>query len=165
MKKTFIAILCLITLSAPGAFAQENNKEEHHHSHHFSLFVFGVTNEFQAKRVTWGYTVGFDYEFRLPFARQIFGIGALSDFKFGETGSFLVAAGFIGIHPVGGLKILIAPGIEKSLHSNVEFLIRGSIGYDFQSGIATFTPIVSADYIPSGKIFSLDYGLSCGIGF
>ncbi|MDH4199751.1 MAG: hypothetical protein OEV66_05145 [Spirochaetia bacterium] len=142
---------------------QPEEHEEHAHSNHFSLFL-GLTSALEAN--THEFTAGLDYEYRLPVLNRLLGVGVLADFAFGHetTGIF---AGFIGIHPVAGLKILVAPGIETlfSVTPATAFLIRGSIGYDIMIDTFSVTPIISADYVPESRTLSLVYGLAAGIGF
>jgi hypothetical protein len=166
--KILIAALVLnvATLSAAeghGHDDQNAEHEQHEHSNHLSLFA-GMTSIFEAKYHA--FTVGVDYEYRLPFLNRLLGVGALADFAIGTefTGVF---AGFVGIHPVGGLKILLAPGIEQLFGeiSHTSFMVRGSVGYDFMINNFSITPIVSLDYVPEAKVIAFVYGIAAGIGF
>lgn len=142
----------------------EEHAEHANHNNHFSIFL-GMTSTLEVPKTN-DFTAGLDYEYRLPIANRLFGLGVLADFAFGaETKA--VFAGFIGIHPVGGLKILLAPGVEMlfGAHPHQAFLLRGSIGYDFMINNFSITPIVSVDFLPETKAVSLVYGLAAGIGF
>ncbi|MDH4262225.1 MAG: hypothetical protein OEV78_04175 [Spirochaetia bacterium] len=146
------------------AHEEHQQHEEHAHSHHLSLFL-GVTSELE-KNVH-AFTAGLDYEYRLPFLNRLLGVGALTDFAFFPEQTNAIFAGFVGIHPIGGLKILLAPGVETvfGLHPHTAFLGRVSLGYDIMISNFSITPIASVDYIPETKAVSLVYGLSAGIGF
>jgi hypothetical protein len=170
MKKFLTIFAASIILGASALKAEETNHDEHGASHdehghnnHVSLF-WGATTVLETE-VT-AFTVGLDYEYRLSFANKLFGVGVLSDFALGEeTGA--VFAGFIGIHPVAGLKILVAPGLEAvfGAHGHEAFVLRGSVGYDIMINQFSITPIVSLDWVPDGNHISIVYGIATGIGF
>jgi len=68
-----------------------------------SLFA-GVTDD----RGETGFSMGLDYEYKFS---EIFGIGGLVDVAGGDVRTFVVGVPIFA-HPLGGLVLLLAPGIE-----------------------------------------------------
>jgi len=169
--KIFVAALVLNTAALSAQGHEEHGEHAGHegHNHHLSVFL-GMTS-IPASSVN-GFTVGADYEYRLPFANRLLGIGVLADFAFPTDTTMTVLAGFIGIHPFEGLKLLVAPGYEMvtvttahGSHSHSGFMLRGSVGYDIMFGSFSVTPIVSVDYVLDTKAVAYVYGIAAGIGF
>ena len=67
----------------------------------------------------------------------------------------------IWVHPDGGFKFLLAPGLET--HSgHTEFLVRAGAYYDFRVK-SLISPTVNVDFVDGEEI--LVYGLTFGRGF
>ncbi len=140
----------------------EHGVHGEHHSHHANdIGIFaGATTKFGDEGHT-GATFGLDYERRLPFAEQMFGVGALVDMALMEHTSVIVAPALY-IHPAGGLKITLAPGVEHEGEENV-FVMRGGLAYVVHFGALSVGPSVAADY--ANKHVALVHGLTAGLGF
>lgn len=166
--------LCTITpLSASDFTIQHKDGESHHpkqyhenhqvHSHHLVVFT-GATSNLEAKHTD--FSLGIDYEYRLPVWHNKLGIGLLGELVFAEHKETIIGVP-IFFHPVGSLKFLFAPGMafteDEHGHSHNHFVSRVGLGYDFHIKTISITPGFSADFI-EGHI-SLIYGISLGIGF
>lgn len=103
-------------------------------------------------------TIGIDYEYRLSW---LWGIGALFDYV-GRDARASVAAAGVFLHPVAGLKLLAAPGLEHHEGEN-EFLFRLGLGYEFEIGRWALTPGASVDFVDGDEAYV--YGLYIGRGF
>jgi hypothetical protein len=136
----------------------EMGHEEPHqgHRHHLAFFV-GLTKEDHHDDEE---TFGLDYEYRLGKSRRT-GLGFLVDYAGGELETTVVAVPLF-FHPVGGLKLMVAPGLEYH-NSESEFLIRAGIGYDFHIGKVSIGPSYAIDFVDSEEIEV--YGLAIGFGF
>ena len=172
MKNILRIIVAVVVFNAAAISAEDNagkNAHDDHaeHNHHASLFL-GATSHFDHGHSVHAFTAGLDYEYRFSFLNRLLGIGILDDMAFFPGALTNVSAVFIGIHPIGGLKILLAPGVEMIFLEKLKtaFLLRGSLGYDFMIGNFSLTPIVSIDYLPAYPgSFALVYGVAAGIGF
>lgn len=161
----FLVVASLNTPALAGP-ATETDKDKpgthlkgddpHHTRRHLALF-FGATRfEGHAR-----FTLGGDFEYRLGFAKNKFGVGALAETTFGDHPATIVG-GALFVHPVKSIKVILAPGVEFS-HGHREFLFRSGLGYDLHVGQASVTPSVSLDFV-SGHVVQV-YGVSVGLGF
>ncbi len=165
---------------------EAEHNEEHHGNHHLAAFL-GLTSNFEEEETN--FSAGLDYEFRLPFADRLFGIGLFGEYVFAEESEILAGIP-INIHPWKELLVFAAPGLAfvpkateesvvdegKNIHNNTlgeeaaadtekesKFLARVGIGYEFETRSFSIAPVVAADFV-DGNV-SLVYGLSFGIGF
>ncbi len=143
----------------PGEHAEHHGEHHGHHANHIAIFG-GATTLFGDEAHT-GATFGLDYERRLPMMDGLFGLGALVDVALMEHTSVIVAPALF-IHPAGGLKITVAPGVEHEGEENV-FVMRGGLSYAIHLGRLSVGPAVAADY--ANKHVALVYGLDIGMGF
>ena len=183
-------VLVLLLLAAAGApvDAQEHDQvphsedeaaehEEHaFHRHHVAVFVGATTavpkhggeevvetesegggSSGESGSVTEA-SVGLDYEYRLS---RVWGVGFFFDYV-GGVARASVAGPSLYLHPVGGLKLLVAPGFERHEGEN-EFLVRLGLGYGFDIGRWALTPGVSVDFVDGDQAYI--YGLYIGRGF
>ena len=105
-------------------------------------------------------TLGLAYEFRLP-ASRVLGVGGLIDYAGGDLES-TVLAGALFVHPVGGWRFLVAPGLENEGGKN-EFLVRAGVSYEFAFGKFSVSPDFNVDFVDGEEIEI--YGVNFGIGF
>jgi len=140
-------ITCLLTIAALGGTAHAGD-----HPHHAALFVGATTTDAETRP-----TVGVDYAYRFG----LLSVGGLVDAAFGDHTTLIVAP-VLFVHPAGGLKIGVAPGLETDFDHAV-FVIRGTMGYDFHVGALSVGPVVSVDYADGHVAFV--YGAGVGIGF
>ena len=170
----------ILTIQLLSAFLITNFLFAGDHPHHLAFFV-GSTSNLHAHHTD--FTVGGDYEYRLPFADNKFGIGAIGDFVFAEhTESLFMGA--LTFHPTGSFKIYVANGIAITEHevqvsadshydpyhsaeleteSVKHHVLRVGSGYDIHLGIVSLTPTFNWDLIEGHS--SLSYGIAIGIGF
>lgn len=183
-----LALILMGTFGVP-ADAQEQGQghdsedeaaehEEHaFHRHHVAVFLGATTAEApkhggegavetesegggssgETESVTEA-TIGLDYEYRLS---RIWGVGFLFDYVGGDARASVAAAG-VFLHPVAGLKLLAAPGLEHHEGEN-EFLVRLGVGYEFEVGRWALTPGASVDFVDGDEAYV--YGLYIGRGF
>jgi hypothetical protein len=158
--------LALMPLECLGEEAAHGHKEAaHRHRHHVALFAGGTHADIEIEEAGIvreesedAFTVGLDYEYRL---RPLFGVGGLVEYAGGDLETTIVA-GALFIHPVGGLKFILAPGVEHEGDEN-EFLFRAGVYYDFFFGNFSITPTFSVDFVDGEE--DLVYGVSFGYGF
>ncbi|MDX5584087.1 MAG: hypothetical protein QNK20_04030, partial [Aureibaculum sp.] len=192
MQKIKYLIICVaISLFSTNAISQrhEVKPSEHHgeksqddghsdetrdfHKHHIALFG-GMTTNFKHHDNL--LTVGLDYEYRLPFGHNKFGIGFGAEYLKGDSTEILFELLLI-YHPVGGLKFVTAPmfviveehseggdGTHEAVETTTknEFGFRFGTAYDFHINDFTISPTVNFDII--GKSPAIAYGITFGIG-
>jgi hypothetical protein len=166
-----LALVFLLVLMPTDLFADEaeHSHEEkthpHHHRHHAALFLGGTHADVEIE--TEGgireesedaFTVGVDYEYRVS---PPFGVGGLVEYAAGDLETTILA-GALFIHPVGGLKFVLAPGVEHEGDEN-EFLFRAGVYYDFFFGNFSIAPTISVDFVDGEE--DLVYGISLGYGW
>jgi len=173
--RTWIACATLLTLSLLSyplqASASEHGNEasshgEHETEHHLNHLAFfgGITKESSHGHTLEEATFGIDY---VRHVSPHFGLGAIVDHAGGEIDSTVLAASVVW-HPVGGLYLLAAPGVEwvddEHGSSDSEFLVRVGIGYDFEIGERfTLGPVYNVDFVDGEEIQV--FGLTFGFGF
>ena len=150
-----VGMLSAVAWGSEGADKAHDDHENHPHRHHVALFLGATDRE---KGHDTEPTIGADYEFRF---HRIFGAAALIDSAWKETETTVVGAG-IFVHPHGGLKFLLAPGLEEH-HGHNEFMVRVGAAYDFHVGSFSISPTVNVDFV-DGK-GAVVYGLAFGYGF
>jgi len=165
--------------------SKEGEQEDDHiHSQNAALFVGGMSADLD-KSVSYGaFVLGLDYEFRLPFIDNLFGVGLFAELGFAEQTEFSLGIPLI-VHPILGLKVLVAPGlafightdtsggsvgasVNPQLSSETEFLLRIGVAYEFHLvslgfGSLFAAPVFNFDMV--GEHVALVYGGSIGIGF
>lgn len=193
MKKVNYLIICIaISLFSVNATAQDHNEEhadhhsekshdeepthgDHHvYKHHLALFGGMTTNLTHEVDMP---TFGLDYEYRLPFAHQKFGIGLNAEYLAGDNPEKLVGIP-IFYHPVGGLKFVAAAMLAMfeehsagghDAHATVEPTTVNELGfrigtaYDFHINQFSVSPTVNLDFI--GESTAIAYGIALGVGF
>ncbi len=188
--KSFITLLLAFTFIFSFNILQAQEHDEHHedghddehgdtHSehhvskHHAALFLGATTT--MSEHSTTLFTAGLDYEFRLPFAHNMFGIGLGAEYLYGEEVQEFIFGVPIFIHPFAGVKLNVAPlyamagheHVDHDGHTEVEwsnhFGFRGGLAYDIHLGKFSISPTFNADFF-DGNV-SLVYGLGFGLGF
>ena len=84
---------------------KHNHKKHDVHKHHIALFGGITTNLTHEVNLL---TFGVDYEYRLPFVHNKFGVGFNAEYLTGETTEKLLGLNLF-YHPIGGLKFVTAP--------------------------------------------------------
>ena len=103
------------------------------------------------------FSMGLDYEYHLS---ELIGVGGLLDVAGGDVRSFVVGVP-VFVHPVGGLLLLAAPGVEHQNDGSNEFLIRIGVGWEFEVGERfVLTPILNVDFVDGDKVYV--YGVAFG---
>jgi len=115
MKKLvlLLPLIILMSLSLNELYASGN------HKNHLGLFL-GSTSNLDAKHTD--FTLGADYEYRLPFAHGLVGIGFIGDVVLAEHKEMLFMGSVI-YHPLGSLKFYVGNGLalaEHEVHAVVE---------------------------------------------
>ncbi|MDF1563291.1 MAG: hypothetical protein P1V51_09615 [Deltaproteobacteria bacterium] len=132
------------------------------HANHVGVFLGGTT--FLGDHPQTVLTAGLDYERRLS---ELFGVGLLVDFPMdlGHYSFAVLAAPMLVVHPVAGLKVIVAPGLDYA-HEEAAFVARAGIGYDLHLGAYTLAPTFNFDYVLAEHPHqALVFGLALGRGF
>jgi hypothetical protein len=188
MKILLFSFLTILTLISSVAFAEESihdshfTKEDHlSHRNHIAIFS-GLSTNMEHEHTD--FSLGFDYEYRLPLWHDIIGIGIFGEMVFADHTEYIVGVP-VFLHPSGGLKFWLAPGLvmletTQQLESHTfhkknmnkllsesddssmeqEFLIRIGIGYDINIKNFSITPALSADFINGhlALVYGIDFG-------
>jgi hypothetical protein len=154
------ALLALVTMlmltGAPPAFAQtEDPVGEKSEDAEVEDWAADGRNEAgvflgaTGREGEWGFSVGFDYEFRLT---RLFGIGGVIEWTGADFREGIAAVPFI-LHPWHELKLIAAPGIEITPeYEETNFLVRAGAEYGFDVGYGyELAPALYAD-ITSGEV-------------
>lgn len=150
------AFALLLTAAFAPAWA-EATEAEGDHRNHVALMGGAVFVPHTPSAAT----VGADYAYRLPLLGDRLSVTALVELAFAEELATILGLG-LGVHPVGGLRIVLAPGVELA-HGEVVFLFRFGAGYDFHLGSFSLGPVIYADYV-HGHLATVA-GLQVGVGF
>jgi hypothetical protein len=111
----------------------------------FSVFT-GVTDDRGDK----AFSLGLDYEYKFS---EVFGIGGLLDVATGDIRSFVVGVP-IFVHPIGGLVLVLAPGVEHQDDGSNEALVRLGAGWEFElSERFVLVPMFNVDFVDSEKVY------------
>ena len=162
--RSLAAILLLATSAAPALADDEHEEghEEHHHHHmnHVAQFL-GATSGLGDMSTT-HFTVGADFEHRLPFLHEV-GVGVLVDSAIASSTETLLA-GFVAVHPFEGLMLLGAAGVAVTgLGHDGHLGLRAGAAYFVPVGAFSIGPAVSVDHVDGEN--ALVYGVSIGTGF
>ena len=156
---------------AQQAEATAEHEDDHHiHANHLGVLI-GASTPKKDKSAT-SFALGIDYERRL---NDLFGVGALVDFVFGDFKRNALAGVAVFLHPVGNLTLLAAPGTEwvekdrldasgPTTENEAFFVIRFGASYPFHIGNASIAPMFNVDFIGESKT-TFVYGVSFGYGF
>ena len=148
-SKLLVGLMAI--LFSEGAFATE---EEHAHKHHAAVFVGNTKNDKGQN----AFTVGADYEYRF---HPYWGVAALVDYATANIDSTLIAGG-VFLHPVGDLRLLVAPGVDHH-HGHNEFVVRLGFLYDFRVGDWSISPTLHIDVLDRKE--NIIFGFGIGRGF
>ena len=174
-KLNFI-IITLVIMYNFQLFAGNKDAEiesHGHHNHHAASFI-GFTSNPDAGHTD--FTFGLDYEYRLPFLHQQFGVGAVAEIVFAEHKETIVAASLY-YHPFGDLKFNLSAGyvftdvehVDPDHHDShiteteKHFLTRIGTAYDFHVSGFSFGPAFNLDFIEGHTV--MVFGVSFGKGF
>lgn len=151
-----LSSMCVISAAADDRDdPHEKSKTTHHSNSHLALFfgtasVSGHTN----------FSLGSDFEYRLPFLAEKVGVGAVADAVFSEHTHFM-AAGGVFIHPVKNVKLVAAPGAAfEDGHNN--FVFRTGISYDWHVNNLSISPTFNVDLSHgyATRVFGIAIGAS-----
>ncbi len=162
MKKTTLFIIIIIITIFGFSNMLMAGQQSDFHAHHLGGFV-GMASNTDAHHTD--FTLGADYEYRLPIFGHKTGVGLIADFVFAEHRETILAVSFI-YHPTGNVKLLLAPGLafaEEHGHSAEHFIWRLGSAYDFHVGQYSISPTLNFDFIE--KHLVLAYGITFGLGF
>ena len=171
MKRYLIlGLTFVIFASVYGAEKKEGKKGEHaktysvHHVHTNHIAIFGgSTNNTHAHHAD--FTLGGEYEYRLPFWHNILGAGVVGEYVFAEEAETVLVANLV-VHPGFGLKLLAGPGVVSAKHqghTERHSLWRFGIAKDFHISNFSIAPVFNLDIVNSHSV--LVYGLTFGRGF
>jgi len=157
-KGKFLLLAALISVVVVG-FALPVGASDH--DNHVAIFA-GLTHAEGEN----AFTLGADYERRLPGDASMFGVALLVDATVQEKGDshkHTIYAGGVMIHPWEGLKLGAFGGVERPDGEGNKGFVRGTVGYDIPMGHMSLTPGVSVDR--AGGHTAVVYGVSLGYGF
>ena len=133
--------------------AEESNNDEGEHRNDLALIIAG-TYEDEAGH----FTTGLEFEHRF-----ISLVGAGAAFEYVTERASWVFVFPVSFHPIGGLKLLAAPGFEHEDGGN-EFIIRIGGAYELEFAERfSVSPSLEMDFI--GREHALVYGLDFGMSF
>ncbi len=154
-----LAIAISLTIWTAPALA-DDEEHVHHHANHVAL-ILGATSGLGDAGTT-HFTVGADFEHRLAFLHEV-GVGVLVDSAIASSTETLLA-GFVAVHPVGGLMLLGAAGVAVTgLGHDGHLGLRAGAAYFVPVGEFSVGPAVSVDRVDGET--ALVYGVSIGTGF
>lgn len=158
-----IRLCCCVSAAVLLILPAEAHADEEHHvpPNHAALFV-GVTNLETEGHRTNEFTLAAEYEVRLPFAHQTFGVGPILEVAMGEE-TVMSSIGTAYVHPWHGIKLFAGAGIERANGENHPML-RGGIAYDvhLHNG-ACITPMGGVDRVEAHNVWI--GGVTVGYGF
>ena len=145
--RRFVHFMILLSVVAAGSAAADEQS--------LSLFV-GNTDD----RGEDAFSLGLAYEYRFS---ELLGVGGFVDHAGGD-----VRTGVVGVpvflHPVAGLLLLAAPGIEHQVDGGNEFLFRLGLGWEFELGERwVITPVANVDFVDSEEVYV--YGIEFSYRF
>ena len=162
LKSTLLLIIALLSVQwsnvAVAGDKDDPHKKKHnkHHSNtHIALFVGTASTDGHSNL-----SLGSDLEYRLPVLSNIIGVGAVADAVISDH-SHLLAAGGLFIHPVGGVKLVMAPGAGfEEGHS--AFVMRTGVSYDMHFNALSISPTFNLDFSEghTTQIFGIAIGAS-----
>lgn len=164
-----IALILFLFISNKAIKAQDHGHEDSHHSNNHLAVFLGSTYSTDAEHSS--FTVGLDYEYRLPILHNKLGIGIFGEVILEEHHNAYAFGIPVFFHPIGGLKLFAAPALEAAKYAegteeekwHSHFGVRVGVAYDFHVGKISISPTFAYDYINEhGFIIT---GVSFGIGF
>ncbi len=174
MARNLLPVLLMVVMAASPGVAQDpvgHTEEGHDHlANHLALFV-GATTPFEETDET-SFTVGADYVRRLS---ELWGIGPLVDFTFGDFKRTALAGAGLFFYPVGGLRLLGAPAVELvekdqptsegvTTKHDGHFTLRLGAAYEFHVGSYSIAPTLNIDLIGETEENAV-YGIAVGLRF
>lgn len=150
-----LAVALAFTIFPASLSAQDHGG---HHANHIGLFLGATRLEGHSS-----FTIGADYERRLPVAHDRLAVGALIDAAVGKEPNHVIVAGTISLRPVNAFKLLVAPGVEFA-NGHREALLRVGAAVDLPHiGVLTVSPGVYLDFVGGHR--AVVYGVTFGTGF
>jgi len=155
-----IPIYTFILSISPNIYLEA---EEKHLNNDVSVFL-GATSNLDHDETA--FTLGVDYEYLLPFAERIFGIGVFGEVAFFDEEEYLI--GFpLSLHLPHHFRLIAAPGIaiiDEDHGTEEEFLFRLAAGYAYELGNGFNVKTgIAVDFIDDEV--SLVYGAALGYEF
>ncbi len=172
-------VLAMLYAGAVAAQEHQDSEGTHEmHRNHLALFLGGTSKVSASELPTTVFTIGADYERRLG---EFFGIGLAVDAAIGEHDRDFLVLLPVFAHPVGGWKLLVAPGVEVGKEVVDEgdvgaesegetggtegfFALRLGMDYAFDFGRFSIAPGLYFDIIGQSQNAWV-YGLVFGYGF
>ena len=162
-RKIALFIAAYLAVAVPPLFAAEQThtterESGHYHRNMVELFL-GDTYEDARHESEKGITVGFIYERRLS---SLLGVGGFYEYAAGDFDKWSIGVPLF-IHPYGGWRLDLAPGLEHR-EGDDEFLLRTGVAYEF--GLSerwALVPEFNVDFVDGEEAFV--FGLSFGFGF
>ncbi len=155
------ALAFILSTTVPTILsAQDHGAQDQggHHKHHAGLFLGATRAEGHSS-----FTVGADYERRLPVAHERLGVGALIDAAIGDEPKHVIVAATLSLRPVEPLKLLAGPGVQFS-HGHRDPLFRFGAAVDLpRIRSLTISPGVSVDFVGGHR--AMVFGVTLGKGF
>jgi hypothetical protein len=163
MNRILLALVILLTVSAPRLFAAEQTHETHEGSGHYHRnmveLLLGNTYEDAGHGSEKGVTIGCAYERRFS---ELLGVGGFYEYAAGDFDKWSVGVPLF-IHPHKGFRFALAGGLEHR-HGDDEFLFRTGVGYEFKlSERWIMMPEFNVDFVDGEE--ALVFGLTLGYGF
>ena len=168
-KVKMIVQILLVLFYNSNAFGQyqDTKHDTHFHRNHIAIFT-GATTELEREKGT-DFTIGVDYVRR--FSKSgLLGIGVFGEVNF-DKHTELVFGLPLYFYPTNNFWLRAGPGLdihkkEEKSHSNeteVGYVIRTGLGYDFEISGFTIGPNLSIDFFREKT--SLVWGINIGRGF
>ncbi len=177
-KKWLIAALMLF-VNCASLFSEQHEelkyKEEDNHTlhrHHAGVFA-GATTYFEEEKTY--FTLGIDYEYRLPILHNKFGIGLMGEMVFGEENEYIAGVP-VFFHLSDWMRVFVAPsllflpeeielveGIETTIEAHSKYITVAGLFVDIHMRGFTISPTVKVEFI--GSNIGLAYGLTFAKGF
>lgn len=179
-------ILYLISLSNLHAQIDTVSEEKHELSNYHLAIFTGFTSNMEHNATD--FTLGLDYEQRLPFLDRMFGVGLIIEGVFAEYKENILLIPIIMHLSFANIKLFLSPGVifgeraieQSNFHSFIfkkeitlndnfpketesyrEFLFRIGLGYDLHYKMFSISPAVAFDFY--NGITSIVWGLSFGL--
>ncbi len=188
MLKNAVLILIFMVISSVGMFAEGHGEKpqlvegivHRHHSHHAGFFT-GVTSNLETKYND--FSIGVDYEYRLPVLKNIFGIGLMGEAVFGYETEYIAGIP-VYVHLTDIIRIFAAPSLlyvpgpggepaaakdelnkiqSAESASHTEYITVAGLFIDIQAHDFTLSPTLKFEFI--GGHVSIAYGLTFAKGF
>jgi len=160
-----LALMTALLPLSPSSRAEDvvdPGESEEFPLHHAGVFLGAVT-ETGCERDATDWALGLEYEYR-PVEK--FGVGVLIEMVGGEADREFTALLTGIMHPGGGWRVVLAPGVEIDRHErHTAFLLRVGMGYEFVfQGGYTVGPEFNIDFIENSHA-TFVYGVVLGKEF